>query len=119
MQSAVDYWWIQEASVNQDGLGTPSSYLYKPRFDENGNEGPLYFGPLWDFDLAWGNNMYKREVEVTGFNHALMGWMEQLRQRPEFVRRLKQRWTDIDRLLSQVTRSGGLLDQWKPEAPVS
>ncbi len=115
VQSVIDYWWIQEASSNQDGMGTPSSYLYKPRFDDQGNEGPLYFGPLWDFDLSWGNHLYQRDVEVTGFNHALFGWTDQLRQRPEFAKQLKERWKRIDQLLDQVTRSGGLLDQWKKE----
>ena len=119
VQSVVDYWLIQEVSANQDGMGTPSSYLYKPRFDDQGNEGMLYFGPLWDFDLAWGNHMYQREVDVTGFNHALFGWLDELRQRPGFASKLKQRWKDIDRLLDQVTRSGGLLDQWKDELDTS
>ena len=47
LDSAVSYYWVQELSANGDFLDTGSTYCYKVR------GGKLYFGPLWDFDIAW------------------------------------------------------------------
>lgn len=107
--SLADFWWIQEMSASQDGLCTSSNYLYKDR------DGKLCFGPLWDFDLSFGNDLYRGQVGWTGFNHARMAWTDELRQHPDFVQRLLDRWPDIEALLLEFTRSGGILDQWAEE----
>lgn len=45
--SWIDFHLMQVISVNGDGLGL-STYFYKPR------NGPITFGPIWDFDKAFG-----------------------------------------------------------------
>lgn len=49
MEDFLPFYWIQEFSKNEDGNYARSVYFTW----EKG--GPIRFGPLWDFDLAFGN----------------------------------------------------------------
>ncbi len=50
LDSAAKYFLVQSFSMNGDAYGTASTKLYKTP----GDDGKLYFGPLWDFDyVAW------------------------------------------------------------------
>ncbi len=49
----VQCYLVNELSKNGDGFNT-SAYLYK----ETGSE-PMKMGPLWDYDLGFGNNNYE------------------------------------------------------------
>ncbi len=51
MNEWIDYFLVQEISKNVDGWFS-SVYLYKDK------DNLLSFGPLWDFDLAFGNANY-------------------------------------------------------------
>ncbi len=51
VKSLAQLYLINEWSSNMDG-GLTSTYFYKP---EGANE-TLYGGPVWDFDIAFGNN---------------------------------------------------------------
>lgn len=53
-KSFVDFFLVNELSHNVDGYRI-SSYLNKIRTSEGGK---LYAGPLWDFNLAFGNANY-------------------------------------------------------------
>ncbi|MBO6165794.1 MAG: CotH kinase family protein [Eubacterium sp.] len=109
LDSAVDYWWIQELSMNGDAYGTPSTYLYKPR------EGKLHWGPLWDFDyVAWGDLEYD-EFDVAGFNIRYMLWFDMMKKDKDFIAAAKARWKAIDEKLVEITREGGLLDRYYEE----
>ena len=44
-QSLIDFWWIQEFSVNKDGFATPSNFLYKPRTEADGRRGQAALRP--------------------------------------------------------------------------
>jgi hypothetical protein len=61
--SAVDYFLINEMSKNVDAYRL-SFYLYKDR-DSKG--GKLVLGPVWDFDIAFGNVDY-------GYGSDTVGW---------------------------------------------
>ena len=116
MDSAIDYWWLQEFTMNPDAFNTPSTYLYKKRdkTDDEGNvteAGKLYWGPLWDFDQSLTDD----DFTPKGFNTRPVAWFNQLRQDPAFARALKKRWIDIDEELELVTKKGGLLDQYAAE----
>lgn len=94
LQSAADYWWIQEFSLNVDAFRTDSTYLYKPRGDK------LYWGPLWDFDLSLG----KSRGETFGFNQSKMPWLDYLRENNEdFQQLLRERWTVLDGIIVPIT----------------
>lgn len=45
----LEYYWVQEFAKNEDGKFTRSVFFYW----EKG--GAIHFGPLWDFDLGFGN----------------------------------------------------------------
>ena len=47
------YYWVQEYSKNEDGNFSRSIFMTW----EKG--GTIHFGPLWDFDLAFGNASYE------------------------------------------------------------
>ena len=51
MDSFVDKYLVEEISRNYDG-GVTSSFFYKKSDAEGGK---LYAGPVWDFDVAFGN----------------------------------------------------------------
>ena len=110
LQSLADYWWIQEFTVNGDGFRTDSAHIYKKRFEPDGSEGKLYFGPLWDFDESWGN-AFLGTVQSIGFNNCTFIWVNELRIKPEFCDILKERWQVLDGKLEEIIRDGGVLDR--------
>ncbi len=117
LQSTADYWWIQEFSRNGDAYGTSSTYLYKER------GGKVYWGPLWDFDIAWGTVMEdapEEPVMVQGFSNTSMPWIDALRKKdPAYREILKQRWAVFDAKLEELVRDGGLIDQYGKELSLS
>ena len=52
--SFVDYFIHTELSLNADGYKR-SAYFYKEKDKEDGNIGKLFAGPVWDYNLAYGN----------------------------------------------------------------
>lgn len=94
LQSAADYWWIQEFTTNGDAFITHSTYYYKER------NGKLFFGPLWDFDIAWDGGSTSEEVDFTS---TYMPWIEKLREDdPQFADLLKARWSVLDNTLGET-----------------
>ena len=51
LESFARYFLVEDFSGNQDGIFN-SFFIYKERGDDK-----LYFGPVWDFDLAFDNAM--------------------------------------------------------------
>jgi len=51
LESFTRYFLVEDFSANQDGIFN-SFYFYKEREDDK-----IYFGPVWDFDLAFDNAM--------------------------------------------------------------
>ena len=108
LQSAADYWWLQAFSSNGDAYGTGSTYLYKKR------NGKLYWGPLWDFDLAWNNE------EESYFNISTAPWIEHLMEcDPEFQQLLAERWEVLSGKLDELTAENGVLDQYREQIRAS
>ena len=105
LQSAVDFYLIQEFSSNGDGYLGGSNYLYKKR------NGKLYWGPLWDFDyVAWGaTEFYGNSVE--GFTHASQTWVARMLKDKAFRNLLLERWKTLKSLLEQSIAEGGEIDR--------
>lgn len=100
-ESAASYWWIQEFTHNGDAFRTPSTYLYK----EKGKK--LVWGPLWDFDIAL------NPIGSYGEFDTKMMWLDYLRQySPEYRQILRETWARLDGVIREVTRDGGILDQY-------
>jgi hypothetical protein len=88
VDSAVNYYIINELFKNVDGA-TASFYLYKKR------DGKLFFGPVWDFDLALGNAGYGDVDKTYGWHIRNASWFARLFQDPAFVTKVKAKWQAI------------------------
>jgi hypothetical protein len=113
LTSTVKYWWIQEFSQNGDAYITDSTYLYKKR------DGLLYWGPLWDFDIGWGNLYYDDDPEPASFNYTVHPWLDRLKQDPNFIAEVKKNWGAFDAKLEELVKAGGILDQYYDEMLLS
>lgn len=110
VQSLADYWWMMEFTVNADAWRTDSAHMFKKRYEADGNEGKLHFGPVWDFDESWGNAQIETMQNI-GFNNATFIWADQLRTMPEFRMLLEERWQVLDAKLEEIVKEGGILDR--------
>lgn len=95
--SFVDFIIINELGKNVDGYRL-SSYLYKGKRDQ------INCGPIWDFNLAYGNADYYEGWTVFGLQYqANLGtdywqnpfWWSKLLLDQSFVDGLKKRWTTL------------------------
>ncbi len=113
VNSAIDYYWMQEISMNGDGFLSTSTYLYKKRNDK------LYWGPLWDFDyVAWGATEFNGN-NVAGFTQNQKTWFAQLLQDDNFYNKLVARWPAIKAKLLEASKKGGKIDQYANEQRIS
>ena len=100
--SFVDFLIMQELTKNVDGYRL-SSYLYK---DKDSNGGRLVAGPIWDFNLGFGNADYCEGGATTGwaidFNLICPGdsyqipfWWYLIWSDENFLWSVQQRWHDL------------------------
>lgn len=107
MESFVDWYLNQEFSMNMDACFFLSVYM------NIGEDGKLYMGPLWDFDIAFGNDVFAEGED----NHIPEGfylynadrsdlWLKVLRNDEEFLKILKERYAamraDKDNILAHI-----------------
>jgi hypothetical protein len=100
-ESFIDYMLLNEISKNVDGYRI-STFLYKERFSEGGQ---LVAGPLWDFNLGWGNANYCQGGNTTGweinFNSVCGGalvnpfWWSRMLQDSVYANRVNCRWLEL------------------------
>lgn len=87
--SFVDWYLVNEIVKNTDAEDWSSIFFnYKPG-------GKLKMGPVWDFDLAFGNCEEKFELQIStpeGFTTMLNPWISQLFKDPSFVKSVKARY---------------------------
>ncbi len=88
-------WYIAtEVSANIDGFF--STYLYKHRGDDR-----FYWGPLWDYDIAYANDNRKGDtsrqlmVDVGYGSDAARPWVERMWQDPWFQRLIARRYDEL------------------------
>ena len=106
--SFIDHYIINELARNVDGYRL-SGYLHK---DTEARGGRLTAGPLWDFNLGFGNANYCYCESTDGFVYdslALCGypdqepfWWQRLLEDPAYTTALRCRWEDL--------RTGALSD---------
>lgn len=87
--SFVDWYLVNEIVKNTDAVHWSSIYFnYQPG-------GKLKMGPVWDFDLSFGNCEEKFEKQIStpdGFSTILNSWISQLFKDPSFVKTVKSRF---------------------------
>jgi len=99
-KSAVDYFIAQEIMKPVDGNMWASVYMYKAR------NGKLFFGPMWDYDLAAGSadraggtkattGWYLKNNTRTTAKQASSTWFVRLNDDPDFQRAVKARWNEV------------------------
>ena len=87
VDSFVDWYLINEIVKNQDSKSWSSIFM---------NVMPgrkIKMGPLWDFDLAFGNVDYSECEYPTGFWVKEHAWYKRLFEDPTFVEKVKTRFT--------------------------
>jgi len=100
--SFIDYFIINEVSKNVDGYRI-STFLHKKR-DSDG--GKIYMGPVWDYNLGFGNANYCTSGTTDGFvlefNEVcpddwwlIPFWWKRLHEDPAYQAQLEARWTSL------------------------
>lgn len=98
--SFIDFAIVQELSKNIDGY-RKSAYFYK---DADGDGGKLHMGPLWDFNIAFGNADYCGGAPTAGFVYLanacvdmqqIPAWWKRLMLDPAFTKELRCRWESL------------------------
>ncbi|GHT77082.1 hypothetical protein AGMMS50262_17190 [Bacteroidia bacterium] len=112
LKSFIDYLLVNELSKNVDGQLHLSTFVYKNRNDDK-----LYFGPVWDYDIAFGNVNYLDCEKTSGWRARDAAWYQQFFSHPEFEKMFNDRWKEL--------RSGKLddlnpfIDEWAEKMEMS
>jgi len=86
VDAMVDWYLVNEIARNTDSKFFASVFMnLKPG-------GKLKMGPLWDFDLGFGNVDYNDNYKTDGFFLKDEAWMKRLFEDPAFVEKVKQRF---------------------------
>jgi hypothetical protein len=99
LDSFVDHFILNEISKNIDAYRL-SAFMYK---DRESRDNRLIMGPIWDFNLAFGNaNYYQGELTsewnldhllvACGYDFSVPYWWGIIRDDEEFLERLSYRW---------------------------
>ncbi len=102
VESFIDFAIVNEITRNVDGYRL-STFLYK---DRDSKDSKIYIGPVWDFNLAFGNADYCEGGNTSGwawdFNEICPGdywfipfWWERFLRDPDFVIQFQNRWLEL------------------------
>lgn len=98
LNSLVDYFIMTEVARNIDGYRL-STYIYKDKYSKGGK---LKIGPLWDFDLAWGNCEHNNGNLNWGWHYSAFdtefpypSWWTRLMEDSEFKNAVKCRYDEL------------------------
>jgi hypothetical protein len=97
--SLINWYVASELTGNPDCFW--STYMYKPH-----NEDKFYFGPLWDFDIAFNNDSRLGDATqklMRDNAHEPRTWIRQLWKDDWFKRAVYRRWQEL--------RNDGILNQ--------
>jgi len=109
MTSFADMFIINELTKDIDGYRF-STFMYKNK------NGPLTMGPIWDFNLGYGNVDYgsERAMETDGWMYntggARMYWFPRMMTDRAFKERLRDRWFELRRGAFSNDRIHALID---------
>lgn len=88
----IDNFLINELSKNVDGNLRLSTKMYKKEDDDK-----LYFGPVWDYDLAFGNANYDGGDKTTDWLSRNVRWYKAFFDVKEFRDMTANRWVQLRR----------------------
>ncbi len=98
LNSFVDYWIVNEVGKHIDAFKL-SFFIHKKK-DSNG--GKLHMGPLWDFNLAFGNFDFGHDAGPNGWSYRWVEsgtrhpfWVSKLLTIPAVQNAISCRWTEL------------------------
>jgi len=86
IDSFVDWYIINEISKNNDAIFLSSVYMNYV------SGGKLKMGPIWDFDIAFGNINFNNNEKFDGFWIKNALWIERLFDDEKFINKVKTRY---------------------------
>lgn len=102
IDSWVDWLIINELTFNMESSFYRSCYLWRP------SGGKLKLGPVWDFDMAFGNHYGDLPgydgwcTTESTYTYISENWMNYLMQYDSFTDRLTSRWNEVKTELLQT-----------------
>ncbi|WP_420455328.1 CotH kinase family protein [Rubrivirga sp.] len=119
--SFVDYVLVSEVTKNVDAYRI-STYFHRPAAGA-----PIHAGPLWDYNLAFGNADYGAAARTDGFQYAtpytsdtypIPSWLSRVVESDTFQARARERWAELrrgpfatDSLLAWIDATAAQLDE--------
>jgi hypothetical protein len=107
--SFVDYLLLNEWANNVDGF-IASLYLHKDRASVNHH---IVAGPVWDFNIAFGNANYSEGERTIGWRShygRVPFWWRRMLQDTTFTARIGQRWRELRETALSDTRVVQVID---------
>ncbi len=127
VDSFVRKYLLEEVTANYDG-GVASSYFYK---DSDTIDGRLYAGPVWDYDVSWGNSpAYLGQISTSPERLSRLSshsdssvWFQNLYHKPEVYEKIVSCYAqeispyltlladEILPMLDEITAASAAMDQ--------
>ncbi len=127
VDSFVRKYLLEEVTANYDG-GVASSYFYK---DSDTIDGRLYAGPVWDYDVSWGNSpAYLGQISTSPERLSRLAshsdssvWFQSLYHKPEVYEKIVSCYAqeispyltlladEILPMLDKITAASAAMDQ--------
>ena len=131
VDSFVRKYLLEEVTANYDG-GVASSYFYK---DSDTIDGRLYAGPVWDYDVSWGNSpAYLGQISTSPERLSRLAshsdssvWFQSLYHKPEVYEKIVSCYAqeispyltlladEILPMLDEITAASAAMDQVRGE----
>lgn len=109
MEAMAKWYIVEELAMNTDSKLHASCYMYKDA------GGKLKMGPVWDFDLGFGNGKYANEKHINKTYLDETAWFKKLVSMPEFRAVAKKVWNNakkkIPTLLDFIDDTAKLLNK--------
>lgn len=86
IESFADWYLINEIAKNNDATFFSSCYMNIRK------GGKLKMGPIWDFDIAFGNCNYNGNWDEEGFWVRHASWISRMFDDPDFIALVKERY---------------------------
>lgn len=119
VESFIDWFLVHELTYNLDSCFRRSCYITKPKL------GKLEMGPVWDFDLAFGNmymdnpkyNDWATIGNMDSSSYIGVTWFNYLMTDEKFRSKARERWDEIKDTMTQAAVDA--IDSYKPKVKPS
>ena len=110
IDSFIDWFLINEIAKNVDAQWYSSIFLHWVPGEK------IRMGPIWDFDLGFGNVDYADATYPEGWWVRWNTWISRMLEDPVFVKRVKERYADLDSQRPEIKEN---LAGWSEELKLS